>query len=102
MSMDAFRTLLIEKLLRGEVNHEAREALAEKNLLAIRAVTPEQVAELLRRTTRQQYRTSPHHRAPRITVHEFLPVAADGVGWYIKAYFLQGGAWFISVHKQER
>jgi hypothetical protein len=99
MSFDAYRGLLVAKLASGEFSHEPREAMEEKNLLAVGDVSAAAVARLLRRCTSQQYATDHHHRLPRVVVHVFRPVDVDGGGWYIKAYFLRGGATFISVHR---
>lgn len=101
MSFEAYRNLLIEKLTAGEFSHEPRSAMEEKNLLAVGAVSERKVIVLLRRCTRPQYATDHHHRMPRVVVHVFRPVDVDGAGWYIKAYFLAGGATFISVHTSE-
>jgi len=99
MSFDAYRGLLVEKLASGEFSHEPREAMEEKNLLAVGEVSAAMVAKLLRRCTPQQYATGQHHKLPRVVVHVFRPLDVDGAGWYIKAYFLRGGATFISVHR---
>jgi hypothetical protein len=99
MSFEAYRDLLIEKLQSGEYAHEPRDVMEEKNLLAVGVVSAAEVVRLVRRCTRQQYRQSAHHRAPRITVHIFQPVDAGAQPWYIKVYFLKSGATFISVHR---
>lgn len=99
MSFDAYRSLLVEKLASGEFSHEPREAMEEKNLLAVGVVSAAAVGRLLRRCTSQQYAMDQHHKLPRVVVHVFKPVDVDGAGWYIKAYFLRGGATFISVHR---
>jgi hypothetical protein len=73
--------------------------MEEKNLLAVGVVSAAAVGRLLRRCTSQQYAAGQHHKLPRVVVHVFKSVDVDGAGWYIKAYFLRGGATFISVHR---
>ena len=92
-------SVALEALARGDIQHEAREAQIEKNLLAIGDVTAADVAALIRRCSGRQYASSPHHRNPTVEVHEFFP--GRGVRgqprWYIKLYF-RNGTTFISVH----
>ncbi|MYA65340.1 MAG: hypothetical protein F4139_01675 [Gemmatimonadetes bacterium] len=45
----------------GNFEHEAREALAEKKLLAVGDVDASDVAELVLKTRSEDYRESPHH-----------------------------------------
>ncbi|MDX1396511.1 MAG: hypothetical protein R3195_19170 [Gemmatimonadota bacterium] len=99
-SLRVARRRLIEALRAGEYRHEAREALAEKNMLAVGRVTPEEVVRLLRRCRGEQHGTSPHHADRELVVHEFKPYAS-GRKWYVKAYFRGSTAWFISVHPGE-
>ena len=101
MSLRDARSRLIAALREGRVEHEAREVLEEKNLLAIGEVDVETVIRLLQRTRGEQYTETPHHWAAEVRVHVFTPVV-DGERWYIKAYFLAssgGNATFISVHR---
>ena len=99
MSFEAYRDLMIQKLQSGDYDHEPREVVEEKNLLAVGVVSAAEVIQLVRRCTRQQYSQSPHHRAPRIAVHVFQPFDDLGTPWYIKVYFLRGGTTVISVHR---
>lgn len=85
----------------GDFQHERRDTLSEKNLLAVGDVTETEVVKLLRRTRGDQYSSSGHDWDPGTTVHLFKP-EVDGQRWYIKAYFLdpaEKSAMFISVHK---
>jgi len=98
----AARAELIACLRAQRVQHEPRDVSTEKNLLAVGEVTIDFVIAQLRRCRGGQYRSSAHHRAPSIEVHEFFPGRGDrssALGrWYIKAYFLEGAV-FISVHE---
>jgi len=93
----------VAALHEGNFEHEAREALAEKNLLAVGDVDANDVAELVLRTRAEDYRESPHHWDQSVAVHTFMPTARDE-RWYIKVYFVEADgddrkAMFISVHR---
>jgi hypothetical protein len=95
------KAALIKALESGDFEHEERDALAEKHLLAIGEVDRDFVVGLLHRTRGDQYTESPHDWDDRVTVHVFKPVLAKE-RWYVKAYFLDpspGHAFFMSVHK---
>ncbi len=95
------RALLIDALMKGNFQHEPRDVLSEKNLLAVGDVDVEFVVKLLKKAGGHDYRSSPHDSARSIPVHVFKPLH-EGERWYIKAYFLDDGseiAVFISVHK---
>lgn len=102
MAFREARDRLIAALRDGRFEHEARQARQEKNLLAVGEVSVDEVIRLLERCRGDQHRESPHHWDRSTTVHEFTPVA-DGVRWYIKAYFDPGdrsaGAVILSVHR---
>ena len=94
------RERLITALDEGRFQNEIRGAVEEKNLLAIGEVSAQEVIGMLRRCRGDQHRSSPHNRDLNVTVHEFMPVI-NRERWYIKAYFLEDEAWFISVHRSE-
>jgi hypothetical protein len=95
----------IEALRQGRIQHEARAgAIDEKNLLLTGDVTPEQVVRLLSACRGTQHSSGPHHQVSSIEVHVFRPEArleatAPKERWYIKLYFTEPDAWFISVHR---
>ena len=93
----------IKALRSGDVAHEARGDIDDKNLLLTGEVSADEVARLLSRCRGTQHSSSPHHLDPSIEVHVFRPVDRDVAGketrWYIKLYFLDPDAWFISVHR---
>ena len=81
--------------------HDAREVLSEKNLLALGDIGAEDVAKLILRTMAADYTESPHHADHSVVVHTFRPTV-NQKRWYIKVYFLdeaEGTATFISVHR---
>ena len=101
MGLESARQALVRALKDGDYQHEARDVLSEKNLLAVGIVSEGEVVVLLQRTRGDQYSTSPHDADQTVDVHVFRP-EVKGQRWYIKAYFLdgpEGTATFISVHK---
>ncbi len=97
----------IEALKQGRIHHEARGEINEKNLLLTGDVTPEQVVRLLAACRGTQHECAPHHQVSTIDVHVFKPEtslepSAPKVRWYIKLYFIEPDAWFISVHKSKQ
>jgi len=77
----------------GTFQHEVRNRIEEKNLLATGQVTPATVSELIRMSSGDDYSTSAHHRDRSITVHIIRCRS-----WYVKFYFLDPYTMFISVH----
>ena len=103
MGFLAAKAAVVAALREGNFEHEAREALAERNLLAVGDVDASEVAELVLKTRSEDYRESPHHRDQSVLVHTFRPTVR-GERWYIKVYFLEADrddreAVFISVHR---
>lgn len=98
MGFHDVRGLLVDALESGRYQHERRNDMESKNLLAVGDVTPEFVVRLLRRCGGKQYRASPHHFDQSVVCHAFTP-ELDGERWYVKAYFLSADAVFISVHQ---
>jgi len=103
MSFNDARRDAIRAIEEGHIQHEARDEVDEKNLLATGEVTPEQVVRLLKSCRGTQHSCKPHHQVPTIDVHVFKPEASLGHGqpkarWYIKLYFIEPNVWFISVH----
>lgn len=99
-SKDA-KKAVVTALREGNFLHEAREALSEKNLLAVGDIAAEDVARLVLRTSAADYAESLHHADRSIVVHLFRPTVISK-RWYIKVYFLDeadGTATFISVHR---
>jgi hypothetical protein len=94
----------IAALKEGRVQHAARDSIDEKNLLLAGDVTSEEVVKLLSACIGTQHEASPHHQDKSVEVHVFRPEASirDGTPrerWYIKLYFIEPDAVFISVHK---
>ena len=103
MGFSAAKAAVVAALHEGNFEHEAREALAERNLLAVGDVDASEVAELVLKTRSEDYRESPHHWDQAVLVHTFRPTVR-GERWYIKVYFLEADrddrkAVFISVHR---
>ena len=97
------RRRAIEALRAGDIQHEARGDIDDKNLLETGEVSADEVVRLLNRCRGTQHSSSPHHTVASVEVHVFKPVDRDADGtetrWYIKLYFLDPDTWFISVHR---
>lgn len=74
--------------------HEARNAIDVKNELATGAVTAAEVRRVIVRCNGTHHSASPHHADASIEVHVLRRER-----WYIKFYFLDEDAVFISVHR---
>ena len=95
--------MVVAALHEGNFEHEARDALAEKNLLAVGDVDANELAALVIKTRSEDYGESPHHWDHSVVVHTFTPTV-QGERWYIKVYFAETDgddrkAMFISVHR---
>lgn len=94
MGYKAAKSRVIQDLLEGNFQHEARATIDVKNKLLTGAITAVAVAELVKRSNGSEHSCSPHHFDPSVEVH----VIATS-GWYIKFYFLNPHTMFISVHQ---
>ena len=89
---------VIRCLVEGSVLHEARDCIEIKNLLSTGAVSIEDVTELMKRSRGSEYEFSPHHMGQSIDVHVVKTIFKQE-SWYVKWYFIEPDAVFISVHK---
>lgn len=90
----AAKRKVLAALASGRYLHEARDSIEIKNKLATGEISPDEIAEIIRRSTGKHHSMSAHHADPTITVH----VIARNE-WYIKFYFIDPETWFISVHR---
>lgn len=81
----------------GSILHEERDLVDVKNLLAIGAVSIQDVKIIIERARGGSYSSSPHHFDETIDVHVIKTEFAD-LEWYIKWYFADPDSVFISVH----
>lgn len=88
---------IIDCLNKGQFSHEQRENIDIKNLLSTGDVTPEEVAAILGRSRGNNYSSSPYDYDSSIDVH-IVKTTHQDINWYIKWYFLEPDAVFISVH----
>jgi hypothetical protein len=88
------RKEILHALRNGNYQHESRGDIDVKNLLAMGKISATEVAVLIASSDGSMHTESPHHVVKEITVH-VIKVKS----WYIKFYFLDPYAWFISVHK---
>lgn len=94
---NAIKHQVILCLLEGHVLHEARGRIDIKNLLAIGEITPPEVAEILKKSRGSEHESSAHRLDTNIVVH-IVKTRYARRNWYIKWYFLEPDAVFISVH----
>lgn len=98
MGFKAVKQQVINCIEQGTYDHEVRRNIDVKNLFQCGQLSDEYIIELLKATKGNQYNVSPHHLAPSIDVHVFKPTR-NGRTWYIKFYFIEPEAMFISVHE---
>ncbi|MDH0645884.1 hypothetical protein N5D48_03770 [Pseudomonas sp. GD03858] len=84
---------VIAALESGSYLHVSRGDIEVKNLLALGAVSADEVIDIVRVCNGSHY-SSPHHAVPAIEVH-----VLKRHGWYIKFYFIEPRTWFLSVHQ---
>lgn len=94
MGFSAAKRKLLAALASGDFQHEVRDAIDVKNVLATGQISVAELVVIVRRANGLEHSTSPHHGDASITVH----VLKTG-GWYIKFYFLNPSTFFISVHQ---
>ena len=89
---------VIQCLVEGNILHEARDNIDIKNLLEVGVISIEEVTEILKRSRGNQYNSSLHHMYQSIDVH-VIKTRHKSEEWYIKWYFIEPDAVFISVHQ---
>lgn len=85
---------LINALQSANYLHAARASIEVKNLLANGEVSAGQLIEVIVACKGSDHQCSAHYSAPDLAVHVLRKA-----GWYIKFYFIEPDAWFISVHR---
>lgn len=85
---------VLRALKTGAYDHEPRNGIDVKNLLAMGEISAEEVMKLIARSSGTEHTESPHHVLKTVPVHCIITK-----GWYIKFYFLDPNTWFISVHQ---
>lgn len=104
MGFSDVKQRVLKCLKRGNIQHEARDEIDIKNLMKVGLVSVDEVVRMIGMTRGNQYKCSPHHLLPEIEVHEFKPEIWNEANtrkekWYVKCYFIEPDAVFISVHK---
>lgn len=94
MGFSQVKRMILDALANGTFQHEARARIDIKNLLQTGEVSPDAIAEIIKKARGHDHSTSPHHLAPSIDVH-----VIRHSGWYIKFYFVDPDTMFISVHR---
>lgn len=88
------KAALINALRSGDFQHEVRDSIEVKNLLAVGQISAEDVIDIVARCKGTDYSCSKHHMLKSIDVHVIVKN-----GWYIKYYIIHPDVWFISVHR---
>lgn len=88
---------VIESLDNGSFSHEERNNIDVKNLLATGEVSKETIRYILKRSSGNDYSTSPHDYDSSVDVHLVKTTMAKK-NWYIKWYIREPNCVFISVH----
>lgn len=94
MGFKAAKAALITALKSGDYQHEERDSIDTKNLLAMGVVTAKEVLDIVARCDGSHHSCSEHHQAKGIDVH-----LIRYSGWYVKFYVIEPDVWFISVHQ---
>jgi len=97
MGFTDIKSCIIKCLESGDYDHETRTSIDVKNLLACGQISEAEVIRLINKTRGTEYEKSPHHYDRSVMVHIFKP-KDNGMTWYIKFYFVEPSAMFISVH----
>lgn len=97
MGFNDAKAMVIACLNSGNFVHEARTDIDVKNLLETGVVTAQEVSSVIRRSSGNQHKTSPHHFDANTVVH-IIKTRHQGQDWYIKWYFADPSTVFISVH----
>lgn len=90
------RSAIIKALEEGSVQHEARKSIDTKNYLLTGELSSTDLISLLKHARGNEHREDRHHSDASISVHIVVTR-----GWYIKFYFLDPDAWFISAHPSD-
>ena len=88
---------VLDCLITGQVLHEQRGSIDIKNLFGTGLISAREVAEIIGRSTGNDYSCSPHHYDKDIDVH-VIKTTHLNQRWYIKWYFLEPDCVFISFH----
>ena len=92
------KSKVIKCLEQGNVNHDQdRGNINIKNLLATGTVSIDDVKSIILRARGGDYSCRQHHFNTKIPVH-IIKTVNSGKSWYVKWYFLEPDAVFMSVH----
>lgn len=99
MSSQAAKRKLLEAMRAGRVAHESRGAQEEKNKLAVGDLSLQDATAMMG-AARGPGEYRPHEMVPGLMVWIVRP-EISGVRWYVKFYFVEDEAIFISFHVSE-
>jgi hypothetical protein len=73
MGLTHAKRVVVSALESGNYEHEPRDVMAEKNLLAVGDVSEAEVIALIRAMSGSDYSSSPHDWDREVEVHVFRP-----------------------------
>ena len=91
---------LIKCLKEGAYDHEIRKDIDIKNIFIRGELSTDELIEIIKCTTGNNYEKSKHHLDNSIDIHILKPIR-NNKKWYIKFYFFDPRTVFISVHESE-
>ena len=94
MEFDKIISIVVNALDTGAYNHEHRQAINKKNLLAFKVVDATFVKNLIEKTEEKNYNMFYDYTFKDREIHE-IKISR----WYIKFYYENSMVTFISVHK---
>ncbi len=94
MKSNEIKSIVINALDTGAYNHEHRQAINKKNLLAFKVVDAKFVRNKISKLKEKNYRVFYDYTFKDREIHE---IVIDG--WYIKFYYENSIVTFISVHQ---
>lgn len=100
MGFKDIKNKLIKCLKEGYYEHEVRKNIDVKNLFMVGEISVNELIEIIKCSTGNNYETSKHHLDNSIDVH-IIKSNKNMKKWYIKFYFLDPNTIFISVHESE-
>ena len=97
MKFKEVKKQVLDCLENGLVEHEERDDINVKNLLAVGQVSMDEVKEIIRMSRGNEHSHSPHHVVSSLEVN-IIKTKHSGKYGYVKWYYVEPNSIFISVH----
>lgn len=99
MEFSKVKKQVIGCLESGNVIHPHRNDISIKNLLSAGEISTKDVIGIIKKARGNECEASPHHSDKDIEVY-ILKTTYVNKSWYIKWYFMEPDAMFLSVHER--